>query len=165
MLSDVGVGICGNLATIIIKNQSESLRSSIAGRAIVKMGLLDPSFEDVFETALRKAFETYYHAHPFLKMTKVVDFLSHDSTINNLRGILFNGHPIDYADLENQLADILDVRNLEPNAWPAGVHPSKIIDDLLVEVRSSLLREAHPALAVISRQIYDIDNRSKRLAA
>lgn len=105
MIPDFILSIAANLATDLLKWGGEELLSKRKIGAVlrVRLGLLNKDTEDQYRKIVTETYAAYFHNHPERQLQDIYDFFRKDIVSKRLYEYIFDGIPIDYGQLENEL--------------------------------------------------------------
>jgi hypothetical protein len=131
-LTNITLGVLANIATDILKNSSQTLESTLAGRLLVTLGLKEPSFEKRVHDSLVKALSLFFREHPDYDLTGIDRFFRDSAIGKQIGGYILDRQPIDEREIQEAiqrhlLSDPLTRILLEKRS----INPETIIPEFL----------------------------------
>ncbi|MCM8736032.1 hypothetical protein M5E06_18010 [Azospirillum sp. A1-3] len=145
--------VAANLATSILQEHLERIEGSVVGKALEKVGLLKPGFDQRLHATLTSAINKFVNSSVSHKNEYFISFIKDPSVSAAVRDYIITGTPYDASELREMFADRLDIPKKTPDvAWPHGLRPKKLIAAFFEQIDHEFALSADPAIIWISRQ-------------
>jgi len=99
----LSAGILTNIATDILEHHAQTLEDTLVGRALKRVGLIDPNFNDRLRDTLSKALGLYFETCPQYKLTGITAFFRDPVVARQIGGYILNREPIDEDQTQQAL--------------------------------------------------------------
>lgn len=164
--ASIALGVAGNLASAVVQSRFNAIHDTRVGRALSKLGLLRPDFDERLRLSLVESVSRFLSAYPLYHIEEVNRFLSSKLLVKDLAAYLLDGRRPDINQLAERLATYVGVPVEDaPSEWPNRIDPTLLIQQMLDEISRGLALDADPGLIWLSQSMLNVSSMVSALDA
>ena len=148
------LGVAGNLASNVIQAQGNKIENTRAGRAMSKLGLIKPGFDERLRLAIQDSVQNFLLENRKYNLPEIHAFLEGKAFARDIKEMLFEQRGLNVEKVMDRLETYVGVPLTEaPESWPNQIDPRIFVNSLFTAFSSVLASHADEGLLWLGQAI------------